>query len=329
MDFWEMCRPMIADPELPQKVREGREDEIIPCIACNICFSRLYYHQPIMCSVRPNLGHEGEKKWGYYGFTRAERAKKVFIAGAGPAGLQCAVTAALRGHKVTVVEKQNLPGGNVLLASKVDDGAIELLRPVKMLETLCQKTGVELRLGTEYTTAMLKEENTDILVIATGAKTEVPSQHIFTPQDVIGEDKKPGQHVVIIGGSGIGLGTAVFLLHQGNYEITIIEESKKVGRDVNPFYLWQYIGLMKKNKVLFLTQTKVLDIKGRFVRVSGAPGEKTIETDSIIMAVFQPDKSWRQETQGIAKEVYFIGDAKKPRRLNNAIYDGYRLGMVL
>ena len=53
IDFWEMCRPMIADPELPQKVREGREDEIIPCIACNICFSRLYYHQPIMCSVRP------------------------------------------------------------------------------------------------------------------------------------------------------------------------------------------------------------------------------------------------------------------------------------
>ena len=105
IDFWEMCRPMIADPELPQKVREGREDEIIPCIACNICFSRLYYHQPIMCSVRPSLGHEGEKKWGYYGFPQAEEKKKVLIVGAGPAGLQCAVTAALRGHKVTVVEK--------------------------------------------------------------------------------------------------------------------------------------------------------------------------------------------------------------------------------
>ena len=329
IDFWEMCRPMIADPELPRKVREGREDEIIPCIACNICFSRLYYHQPIMCSVRPNLGHEGEKKWGYYGFSQAERKKKVIIVGAGPAGLQCAATAALRGHKVTVVEKTSQPGGNILLASKVDAGAIELLRPVKTLETLCRKAGVDLRLDTEYTPALLKEENADVLVIATGGKIDVPFQHILTPSDVIGEDKKPGQRVVIIGGSGIGLGTAVFLLHHHNYQITIIEESKKVGRDVNPFYLWQYIGLMKKNKVIFLTSTKVTNIEDSLVYVSGPPGKKTIETDSIIMALSEPEKSWRQETQDIAQEVHFIGDAKKPRRLNNAIHDGYRLGMVI
>ena len=156
----------------------------------------------------------------------------------------------------------------------MDAGAIELLRPVKTLETLCRKAGVELRLETEYTPAMLKEENADILVIATGAKIEVPFQHILTPHNVIGEDKKPGQRVVIIGGSGIGLGTAVFLLHHGDYQITIIEESKKIGRDVNPFYLWQYIGLMKKNKVLFLTHTKVTNIEDSLVHVSGPPGEK-------------------------------------------------------
>jgi NADPH-dependent 2,4-dienoyl-CoA reductase/sulfur reductase-like enzyme len=320
---------MIADPELPQKVREDREDEIIPCIACNVCFSRLYYHQPIMCSVRPSLGHEGEEKWGYYGFSQTERKKKVFIVGAGPAGLQCAVTAALRGHTVTVVEKENKTGGNILLASKVDDGAIELLRPVKTLETLCRKAGVELHFGVEYTPAVLKEENADVLVIATGAEIEVPLQHILTPHNVIGENKKPGQRVIIIGGSGVGLGTAVFLLHHGNYEITIIEESKKIGRDVNPFYLWQYIGLMKKNKVLFLSQTKVANIEDKFVHVTGPLAEKTIEADSIVMAMFKPEKNLRQETKGIAKEVYFIGDAKKPRRLNNAIHDGYRLGMVL
>jgi 2,4-dienoyl-CoA reductase (NADPH2) len=176
---------------------------------------------------------------------------------------------------------------------------------------------------------MLKEENADVLVFATGAKIEVPFKHILTPYNVIGEGKKPGQRVVIIGGNGIGLGTAVFLLRHGSYQITIIEESKKIGRDVNPFYLWQYIGLMKKNKVLFLTQTKVTDIKGGLIHVSGSTGEKTIEADSIIMALFEQEKSWQQETQGIAKEVHFIGDAKKPRRLNNAIHDGYRLGMVL
>jgi 2,4-dienoyl-CoA reductase (NADPH2) len=329
IDFWEMCRPMIADPELPRKVKENREDEIIPCIACNICFSRLYYHQPIMCSVRPSLGYEGEEEWGYYGFPQTEEKKKVVIIGAGPAGLQCAVTSALRGHKVTVVEKANEPGGNILLASKVDAGAIELLRPVKTLETLCRKAGVELRLCTEYTPAMLEEESADVLVIATGAKIEVPFQHILTPHNVIGEYKKPGQRVVIIGGSGVGLGTAVFLLNHGDYQITIIEESKKVGRDVNPFYLWQYVGLMKKNKVLFYTQTKVTRLEDNLVYISGPLGEKSVETDSIIMTLLKPEESWRQGTQGFIKELYFIGDAKKPRRLNNAIHDGYRLGMVL
>ena len=211
----------------------------------------------------------------------------------------------------------------------MDAGAIELLRPVKTLETLCRKNGVELRLSAEYTPAMLKEESADVLVFATGAKIEVPFQHILTPHNVIGEDKKPGQRIVIIGGNGIGLGTAVFLLHHGDYQITIIEESKKVGRDVNPFYLWQYIGLMKKRKVLFLTQTKVTNIEEGFVHVSWTKGEKTIEVDSIIMALFEPENNWRQETKGITQEVYFIGDAKKPRRLNNAIHDGYRLGMVL
>jgi 2,4-dienoyl-CoA reductase (NADPH2) len=329
IDFWEMCRPMIADPELPQKVREGREDEIIPCIACNICFSRLYYHQPIMCSVRPSLGHEGENKWGYYGFVVAERKKKVLIVGAGPAGLQCAATAALRGHTVTVIERNDKTGGNVLLASKVDVGAVELLRPVQTLETLCRKAGVDLRLNTEYTSAILKEENTDTLVIATGAKIEVPFQHILTPHNIIEENKKPGQHIIIIGGSGVGLGTAVFLLRHDNYQITIIEESKKIGRDVNPFYLWQYIGLMKKNKVIFLTDTKVNKIEDSLVYVSGPTGKKTIETDTIIMALSEPENEWRQTTQGITQEIHFIGDAKKPRRLNNAIHDGYRLGMVL
>jgi len=329
IDFWEMCRPMIADPELPRKVREGSEDEIIPCIACNICFSRLYYHQPIMCSVRPNLGHEGEKKWGYYGFSQAEGKKKVIIVGAGPAGLQCAATAAVRGHKVTVVEKTGQLGGNILLASKVDAGAIELLRPVKTLETLCRKAGVDLRLNTAYSPALLKEENADVLVIAAGAKIDVPFQYTLTPHNIIGEDRKPGKRVIIIGGSGIGLGIAVFLLHHNNYEITIIEASKKTGRDVNPFYLWQYMGLMKKNKVIFLTDAKVVNIEDSLVHVSSPAGKKTIEADSIIMAVPGPENKWQQETQDITQEVHFIGDAKKPRRLNNAIHDGYRLGMAL
>ncbi len=330
IDFWEMCRPMIADPELPIKAKEGREDEIIPCIACNVCFSRLYYHQPIMCSVRPNLGHEGDKTWGYYGFPSTKTKKRIIIVGGGPAGLQCAETAATKGHIVTLFEKNDQLGGNILLASKVDEGAIELLRPVKTLEKLCLKAGVEFHLGTECTPDRMKKENADALIIAAGSNVKTAPQGVLTPYNIIVEGQRPGKRVVIIGGSGVGLGIAVFLLRHGDYQITIIEKGSKPGKDVNPFYLWQYIKIMKERKVIFLTGTKVSLIQDRLVSVS-APytGEKTIEADSVIMALLEPDEYWRKNALNIAKEVHFIGDARKPRRLNNAIHDGYRLGMVL
>jgi len=329
IDFWEMCRPMIADPELPVKVQEGREGEIIPCVACNLCFSRLYYHQPLMCTVRPSLGHEREEDWGYYGFTPVPNKKRIVIIGAGPAGLQCAAVAAQKGHRVTIFEKNDCPGGNILLASKVDDGAIELLRPVALLEKLCLKAGVQFKFDLEYTEKMLGNENPDALVVASGAGTGNIPEFVFTPGDIIVERKKPGRRVAIIGGNGVGLGIAVFLLRRADCEIIVIEESSRIGRDVNPFYLWQYLSLMKKRKVQFLNQTKVSAIKENFVHIVGISGEKVIETDSIVMALFEPEKEWKAKAGNLVRKIYVIGDAKKPRRLNNAIHEGYRLGMVI
>jgi len=96
LDIWEMCRPMIADPDLPNKVLEGREEEIIPCMACNICLARLFRDAELNCFVRASLGHESEPEYGYYGFAPAREKKKVWIVGGGLAGLQCAAVAPRR-----------------------------------------------------------------------------------------------------------------------------------------------------------------------------------------------------------------------------------------
>jgi 2,4-dienoyl-CoA reductase (NADPH2) len=330
IDFWEACRPMIADPELPQKAAEGREAEIVPCIACNLCFSRLYYHQPIMCTVRPSLGHEGEAAWGYYGFAPAGKKKRVGIVGGGPAGLQCAAVAGKKGHDVALWEKGTVLGGSVLLAARIDEGDEELLRPVRYLEGECRRAGVAVELGLECSPEVLAAAGLDTLVIASGAGFSRPLPGpCLDPVGIIGKGKKPGKSVLVLGGDGVGLATAVYLLRTGDYAITIVEASGRLGRDVSPFYLWRYLKLFRERGVVTLTRAKVSAGPRRAVAVTTPKGEQTIDVDDIVTAVRQTSEDLKSLYARCAPEIYLLGDAKRPRRLHNAIHDGYRLGLQL
>jgi 2,4-dienoyl-CoA reductase (NADPH2) len=122
-----------------------------------------------MCTVRPSLGHEADKEWGYRGFAPAGTKKKIAVVGGGPAGLQCAAVAAAKGHEVTLWEKNRIPGGSLHLASRAVEGGNELLRPVTYLEGACRKAGVRLMLGQECTPQILAAYHPEVAVIAAGA----------------------------------------------------------------------------------------------------------------------------------------------------------------
>ena len=141
LDLWEMCRPMIADPFLPKKIMEDRQQDIIPCIACNVCLARLFRDTELCCTVRPSLGHETEVEWGFYGFQKSKTKKKVIVIGSGIAGLQAAAIAAEKGHDVIVYEKNDHVGGQFSAAAHGPLGDNEFQRMVDYLKAQCDKHG--------------------------------------------------------------------------------------------------------------------------------------------------------------------------------------------
>jgi 2,4-dienoyl-CoA reductase (NADPH2) len=330
LDLWEMCRPMMADPFLPNKILEGREEEIIPCMACNICLARLFRDAEVNCFVRPSIGHESEPEYGFYGFAKAEEKKKVWIIGAGIAGMQAAAIAAEKGHEVTLTEKADHVGGQLASASHGPWGDEEFLRLVRYLEHGCKKHGVKLELGKTVTREEVKASDADIIIVATGAEARLDVKgadllHVVSCLDVFENKVDVGKRVAILGDSGAAISTALLLLHRGGHQVSMIGKAKKPGQDVNPSYIWRYMKKLKDEHAVVVTNASVKEITPQGVIVETLEGERLVEADSVVVAFMKA----QQELAGAKKKIYSVGDAITPRRGSSAILDGYRMGMRL
>ncbi len=332
-DLVAMGRALIADPELPNKAREGRFDDIQMCIACNHCFDTIFQKVKITCQVNATFGNEAE-----YAITPAKKPKKVLVAGGGPAGLEAARVAALRGHKVSLYEEGDRLGGQLLLAAiPPHKGEIDNL--TRFLAGQVVKLGVEVNVGQKITPNLVSEIKPDAVIVATGATPIVPNipgvgqSNVSMARDVLAGRKELGKRVVIIGGGRVGCETAEFLSSQGNgKKVTIVRVTGAgpMAGDVGQTTRGLLLNRLQDSGVRIETNAKAEKITSSGVVISTDGKQDFIEADSVVLAtVSKPDNELAEQLEGKVAELYVIGDCAKPRRIQDAIHEGFRVGREL
>ncbi len=331
IDFWEVCRPFLADPLLLHKVAEDRPEDIKPCIGCLYCLSRFFNDVPYGCTVHPRMGHEVEPE---YDIRPAARRKRIMVIGAGPAGLECAIAANQRGHQVTIYEQSDHIGGQLVAMSK-EINSEELIDLLRYYETQLSKLGLEVKLNTEVTRRLVRQlkEEVDAVVLATGSTIDTQrynGRNVVTAQEVLAGQAYVGAKVVVCGGGKVGLATAEYLARMGK-DVSIVEEGNNIASDVISTWRWRHLSWAQELDITVLVGTKIKEIgDGGLVVVDAAGDETFLPADTVVAAApRKPRQELAEALEFLCDELHVIGDAAAPRWLHNAIHDGYRLGVMI
>ena len=320
-------RGLVADPFLPKKIIEGREDEITPCLRCSDCMSSMIAFRGMRCAVNPIIGRECD----FFHPLPVNRRRRILIAGGGPAGMEAALIAAEKGHSVVLCEARDKLGGALKFA---DNGAPNKLTMKRYRDSQIRKVlahpDIEVRLNTTVDASVVDEVRPDVLIAAVGGRPVTPpipgveGDNVFFGADLM-PDTPLGKRVVVIGGGMIGCEESVYLSDLG-HEVTIVELQDDIAADCLKYpFLWLHHEV-EARAIRVLTSASCTAITGGSVTVKHLDSgtEETFPCDSVVLAAGMRSRSDEVEAlRPLCATFYVVGDARQAKNVMMAVRDGY------
>jgi len=333
-DMVALGRALLADPHWPMKAQKGDSHRIRPCLYCNHCRNRAL-RPKINCAVNYETGRETEL------LTQPEsiRPRNVMVIGGGISGLEAACISAKRGHHVSLYEQTGQLGGNLLLAG-VPPRRTRMLQAIDFLKNEIGILGVDVILNAQVSHQMIKEQNPDVVFLATGAKPVLPDipgidgPNVHLATKILSGEADVGKYVVVLGGGLVGLETADYLRERGK-AVIVVEKLPEIGNDPKVEAIFQkfLMGRLTKTDepILIMTSTEVKHIGPDHVKIKNASGEKILPgIDSVVVATgFKAYTPIEPDDLAPDCEVHVIGDAVKPQTLFEAVHSAAQIAFTI